>query len=170
MKIRLKSEATSSCRGFDYVAAPFSVSLRSVSWADLTTSEATYPHIRLYELRPGDDESLAFFMSTMASVTATMAIVLVNSENDFTFSRKLHSEEQGPPVPVVMVTKETGTELLKLSRENFREVEAMVELSPDKKAQSISSPSTPSSWAGTINVHVYTCTWEIMCMCSASTV
>ena len=97
-------------------------------------------------------------MSTMASVTATMAIVLVNSENNFTFSKKFHSEEQAPPVPVVMVTKETGMELLKLSRENFREVEARVELSPDKNAQPISSPSTPSSWAGT-------CTCTCVCMC-----
>ena len=102
-------------------------------------------------------------MSTMASVTATMAIVLVNSENNFTFSKKFHSEEQAPPVPVVMVTKETGMELLKLSRENFREVEARVELSPDKNAQPISSPSTPSSWAGTCTC---TCTCVYTCTCT----
>ena len=157
LKIRIKSEAALSCRGFDYVAASFSTSLRSISWADLTTGETTYPHIRLHELN--DEDSLSFFMSTMASVTATMAVVLINSENNFTLSQKIQSEEQSSPVPVLVVTKETGEELLKLSRENFREVEAMVELSLDKKTQPSSSPSSQLSWAGIL---MYDCTYMYM--------
>ena len=153
----MKSDPTLSCREFDYVAAPFCASLRPVGWTDITTGEATYPHVRLYELTSKED-SLSFFMSTMASITATTAIVLVNARNDFKFSRKFRTEEQTPSVPVVMVTKETGAELLALARENFREVEAMLELSPDQKSRQLVSPlSSPLNWAGTmycIYVHV----------------
>ena len=35
---------------------------------------------------------------------------------------KFQSEEQSPPVPVLVVTKDTGRELLRLVRENPREV------------------------------------------------
>ena len=37
-------------------------------------------------------------------------------------SEKYQSEEQSPPVPVLVVTRETGNELLRLLAENPREV------------------------------------------------
>ena len=151
LKVRLKSDTTSSCRCFDYVPGPFNASLHPIPWVDLTTAEATFQHIRLHELN--NEDSLSFFMFTMASVAATMGIILINSENNYTLSKEFQSEEQGSQVSVVMVTKETGKELLKLARENIREIEAMVELPPGMKTEGVSTPLSPLPWTGTL-IHV----------------
>lgn len=147
LKVRLKSGAKSHCQCFDFVPAPFNTSLCSISWVDLTTSEATFPHICLHEL--SNEDSLSFFIFTQASVAATMGIVLINSENNYTLSKKFQSEVQGSQVSVVMVTKETGKELLKLARDNIREIEAMVELPPGMEREAVITPSSPLPWTGT---------------------
>lgn len=153
LKVRLKTDTTFSCRCFDYVPGPFNTSLHPISWVDLTTSEATFPHIRLHELN--NEDSLSFFMFTMASVAATRGIVLINSENNYTLPKKFQSEEQGSQVSVVMVTKETGNELLKLARDNIREIEVMVEVPPGMETEAVSSPLSPLPWTGT-----FTCTYK----------
>ena len=114
-----------------------------MTWYDLTSSEATYPHVRLYELPSNDDDSLSFFLSTLANETATVAIVLINSKNNLKFSRKfttMTTDEQSLSVPVVMVAREVGAELVGLARENFREVEAMMEVPPDLMKRETLSP------------------------------
>ena len=118
---------------FDYTSAPVSLSLRPVNWVDLTTSEVTYPHIRLHELK--EDDSLSFFLSTLASIPATWLVVLINTHDGYELSKKFRSEEQGSPVPMVVVTKKSGKELLRLVGENARAVEARLDLSPAPKSQ-----------------------------------
>ena len=53
---------------------------------------------------------------------------------------------QSSPVPVLVMTRKEGRELLQLVRENSREVEAMVELT-----------SNSLTGLGYFHVHVYTC-------------
>ena len=151
LKVRIKSQPISTARAFDYVPAPFYSSLRAVPWADLSSTETTYPHLRLHQLSSpsssssdDDEDCLSFFFSTVASLTANLALVLINSDNSFTLAGKLQSlsENQIPPFPVVMVTKETGAELLKLSGEHLRDVEAMIELPPGQR-EPISLPASP---------------------------
>ena len=150
LKVRLKSEPSSTARQFDYARAPFSSSLRTVPWADLTSSETTYSHLRLHQLS-SETDSLSFFLSTTASLTANIAVILINIDNSFSLAEKFLSlsEDQMPLVPVVMVTKETGAELLEMSKEHFRDVEAMIELPPGQR-NGISSPSSPHSGLGTV--------------------
>lgn len=132
MKVRSKLGASQQY-DFDYTSAPVSLSLRPVNWVDLTTSEATYPHIRLHELN--EDDSLSFFLSTLASIPATLLVVLINAHDGYELTKKFSSEEQGSPVPMVVVTKKSGKELLRLVEENARSVEARVDLSPAPKSQ-----------------------------------
>jgi hypothetical protein len=105
---------------FEYAPGPFRQEISDIDWVCVTSSETTFPHIRIHDLR--QEDSLSFFMSTMASTPAALAIVFVNSENTFRLAEKFQSEEQSPPVPVLVVTKDTGRELLRLVKENPRNV------------------------------------------------
>ena len=91
----------------------------------ITLHEATFPHYRLHKLTK--DDSLKFFMSLMASIPATLAVVLINFDDTYELSEKFVSEEgEMPPVPVILVTNETGSRLLRLLEENPRDVEAVI--------------------------------------------
>ena len=72
---------------FEYAPGPFRQEMRDIDWVSMTACETTYPHIRLHDLKKED--SLTFFMSTMASTPAAKAIIFINSENnlrsEFTF-------------------------------------------------------------------------------------
>ena len=63
----------------------------------------------------------------MASIPATMAVILINSEDSYRLSDKFHTEDQSPPVPMLVVTQETGRELLRLVQENPREVKIKID-------------------------------------------
>ena len=142
LKVRLKLSSSPLQYDFDYMSAPFSLSLRTVNWVDLTANEATYPHIRLHELK--EDDSLSSFMSMLASIPATLAVVLINTQDSYDLSKKFNSEEQGSPVPMLVVTKEAGRELLRLVQENARAIEASVDLSSGAKSYSSPALSSPS--------------------------
>ena len=131
---------------FDYTSAPVSLSLQPANWVDLTTSEVTYPHIRLHELK--EDDSLSF-LSTLASIPAMLLVVLINTHDGYKLSKKFRSEEQGSPVPMVIVTQKSGKELLRLVGENARAVEARLDLSPAPKSQA--GPFSLSSFQGLYN-------------------
>ena len=148
LKVRIKSNPTATTREFHYISAPFCSSLRHVSWADLTSTETTYPHIRLHQLS-SEEDSLSFFLSTAVSLTANLAVILINNDDSFSLAGKLTSlsEDQILSVPVVMVTREMGAELQRLSKENFRDVEAMIELPPGQR-DGISTPSSSRSVPG----------------------
>ena len=66
-------------------------------------------------------------MSIMGSIPATLAVVLVNFDDTFRLSEKFVSGEgESPPVPVILVTNETGSQLARLLEENPRDVKAVV--------------------------------------------
>ena len=113
---------------FDYSWGSFNQSVHPFQKMPLTLYEATLVHIRLHKLT--QDDSLKLFMSMMASIPTTMAIVLINFDNSYRLSEKFLSEEQSSPVPVILVTNETGLELLKLLHENPRDVEATIHSQP----------------------------------------
>ena len=143
LHLKLTNQANPESRCFDYAWAACNQSARPLEWLGLTTSETTYQHIRLHELKK--DDSLSYFMATLSSIPAARAMILVNSENSFRLSEKFDSEDQIPPVPVLVVTKETGRELLKLVEANPREVEVKVEVSAAVVGK---NASAQSSWSG----------------------
>ena len=76
---------------FEYAPGPFRQEIPDIDWVCVTASETTFPHIRIHDLR--QEDSLSFFMSTMASTPAALAIVFVNSENTFRYNVVLHVHE-----------------------------------------------------------------------------
>ena len=118
-------------KSFDYTWGVFTQSARTINWTPLTSTEATYPHIRLHQLR--EDDSLSYFMANMASIPAATAMILINSDNSYRLPERLLSEQQTPPVPTLLVTKETGRELLQLIRDHPRTVETKVYLMNETK-------------------------------------
>ena len=141
---------------FDFGWGTFKQSLRSVQRLPLTSTEATYPHIRLHQLR--EDDSLSYFLSMMASIPATIAVILINSEDSYALTSKFHSEEQTPPVPMLVVTKETGGKLMQIVDDNLRAVEAKVSL-----PHSLSTPRSRSSLSG-VCAYVHVCVCVCVCM------
>ena len=88
-------------------------------------------------------------MATLSSIPAARAIILINTDNTVLLSaKKLNlgggggggTGEQSSPVPVLVVTRETGEELLKLAAEYPRGVEVKV-------AVANGAVSTQSSWS-----------------------
>ena len=140
LQIQLANKKGSQPSSFDFRWANFNQSPRGIDWHPLTQFEATYQHIRVHQLH--DKDSLSDFWSM--SIPAMMAVILINPEDSFTLAEKFQSEEYSPPVPVLVVTKETGSELLRIMEENPREMEARIEtalkgfLTPN-----VSSPTSP---------------------------
>ena len=142
------------------MSAPFSLSLRSVPWVDFTLGEATYPHVRLHQLK--EEDSLSLFMSVLSSIPATLAVVLVNTRDNFDLAEKFarSDSEQGCPVPMLVVTKEAGREMTRIVAENDRNVEATVELGAGSKSHpspALSSPS-PLGTCNYVNCCIIYCT------------
>ena len=153
LKMRLTT-APSEEMAFDYISAPFSLSLRSVDWVRLCSCEATSPHVRLHQLR--EEDSLSFFMSMLASIPATLAVVLVNYRDGYDLSERLSgSSEQGCPVPMVVVTRETGREMERLLRENERAVELKMDIATGSKSNP--SPANSHNLSGILYMSVYLC-------------
>ena len=150
LQVQLRDEA-GPLFCFDFGWGAFKQSLRPVQQLPLTDSETTYQHVRLHELK--EEDSLSYFLSMMASIPATMAVILINSEDSYRLSDKFHTEDQSPPVPMLVVTQETGRELLRLVRENPREVEVKVVL-PQSLPQSLPL-RTHSSMSGMQSIYMY---------------
>ena len=95
------------------------------------------------------DDSLPAFMAMLASIPATLAVVLINTHSGYELSQKLTSgsdNEQGSPVPMLVVGMESGSEIVKFLREHERDVEAKVELvTAGSKSYPSSTLSSPSS-------------------------
>ena len=133
-------------RDFEYSWAAFNQSARPLDWIALTTTETTFQHVRLHQLTR--DDSLSYFMATLSSIPAARAIILINTENSHLLSaKKLNlggggggGGEQCFPVPVLIVMKEMGAELLRLVAEYPRGVEVKVDVSNG-------AMSTQSSWS-----------------------
>ena len=131
-------------RDFEYSWAAFNQSARPLDWIALTTTETTFQHVRLHQLTR--DDSLSYFMATLSSIPAARAIILINTENSHLLSaKKLNlggggGGEQCFPVPVLVVMKEMGAELLRLVAEYPRGVEVKVDVSNG-------TMSTQSSWS-----------------------
>ena len=123
---------------FDYGWGSFNQSLRPIQKMPLTLHETTFPHVRLHELTKYD--SLQFFMSLMDSIPATLAVILVNFENNYQLSEGFLSNGETLPVPVILVTNETGSELLKFLHENPRDTEVTIH-SEDYQLPVIKEPS-----------------------------
>ena len=96
-------------------------------------------------------------MSMLASIPATLALVLVNNQDGYELSERLSgSSEQGCPVPMVIVTRETGREMEKLLQKNERAVEVKMDIATGG-SKSNPSPANSHSLTGTYTMCVQLC-------------
>ena len=124
LQVRVNSEPEPQSHAFQFSLGKLHQTPPNLDWIALTTSETTFPHVRLHELK--EEDSLSYFMATLSSIPAARAMILVNHGRNYELSEKFHTEDQSPPVPMLVVTQETGRELLRLVQENPREVEVKV--------------------------------------------
>ena len=102
-------------------------SLPDINWVSLTSSETTFPHASIHKLE--EEDNLSYFLATLSSIPAARAMILVNPKSTCELSTKFRSSEESPPVPLLVVTRETGAELLRLVEEHPRAVEVRVGVS-----------------------------------------
>ena len=133
----------SKSHSFDYCWCSFNQSpIPRFRNLPLTLHEATSPHYRVHRL--AHEDSLKLFMATMASIPATLAVVLANLDNTYQLSEKFAPEEgETPPVPVVLVTNEVGSELVRILKENPRDVTAVIHSETPPTATPIATPTLP---------------------------
>lgn len=115
--------ANSGMSRFDYGWGAFNESLCPIHKVPLTLYEATFPHIRLHKLTK--DDSLELFMFGIARVPLPLGVVLINFDNSYQLPEKFLSNGESP-VPVILVTNETGFQLLKFLQENPRDTEVTI--------------------------------------------
>ena len=89
--------------------------------------------------------------------------------NVYRLAEKFQSEEQSPPVPVLVVTKDTGRELLRLVKENPRNVfvkvdqlslHDVVERGGEGHGRVKGHRSTVEDMSVEIDVHACTCIYQ----------
>lgn len=67
------------------------------------------------------------FLEQLASIPATMAIVLINTEESYDLDAKFSFQDKDVPVPVVVVKKKAGEGLLKMAERHARNIEANIQ-------------------------------------------
>ena len=67
---------------FDFSWAKFNQSPRVIEWCPLSLNEVMFPHIRLHYLKD-DKDNLGEFLSVMNSIPSTLAVILINTHNNF---------------------------------------------------------------------------------------
>ena len=123
----MKEEGEYERHSFQFTLGGLSQSLPSINWVSLTSSETTFPHVCIHELE--EEDNLSYFSATLSSIPAARAMILVNPKSTYELSMKFRSSEESPPVPLFVVTRETGAELLRLVGEYPRAVEVRVGVS-----------------------------------------
>ena len=135
LHVRVRKDGGYQRHSFKFSLGSLPQSLPSIGWVDLTASETTFPHVRIHELR--EEDSLTYFIATLSSIPAARAMILINPKSTYELSMKFRSNEESPPVPLLLVTRETGTELLNLVGEWPRAVEVRVGMSDASRPQSL---------------------------------
>ena len=122
--LEVKLTRTEEKRFFSFAWAPFCDSPLSLDWLGLADHQVNYDHIQLHKLQP--DKSLSFVLSTFGSLTSTRALLLVNTYDSYELDEQFRPKSEGPCLPVMVVTKETGAGLLGFLKQHGRDVEVKV--------------------------------------------
>ena len=75
---------------------------------------------QIYQLKIGG--SLSPYLSTVESMPATQALVLVNTTDSLKLDQTYFTEGQTPPVPTVVIGKSNGEKILDFLREYGRDL------------------------------------------------
>ena len=128
VRVKVKEGEEYERHTFQFSLGDLSQTLPSINWVTLTSSETTFPHVCIYTLK--DEDNLSSFLAKLSSIPAAKAMILVNPKSSYKLSMKFGTPSQKTlPIPVLVVTRETGSELLKLVEEHPQAVEMRVGVS-----------------------------------------
>ena len=113
---------------FTYAWSPVTERPQAFDWIDIRKDESTSLHIRCYWLSDEREEELSTLMATTIDSASTVALILVNTKNDFEVDAKFLSPNEKCGFPVAVVTHSVGQILREVFKNYDREVEAKMEI------------------------------------------
>ena len=111
------------------------------------------------------EDSLSTFLSfieSLSSIPATMAIILINTEESYDLDEKFNSHRGDMPVPIVVVKRKVGLGLLQQLERHPRKVIARIEGEESSKLEipkAGDSPEIKDDRGETYHVHIYVHTY-----------
>ena len=155
----LKLDGKEMKKPYHCIWPPFTDSRPHIDWTSMTTYEVTYPHVRLYELSMEDSLSTFLsFIEALSSIPATMAIILINTEESYDLDEKFNSHRGDTPVPIVVVKRKVGLGLLQQLERYPRKVMARIQGEESSKLEipkAGDSPEIKDDRGETYHVHIY---------------
>jgi len=113
---------------FTYAWSPVTECPQKFDWIDIRKDESTSLHIRCYWLSDEREEELSTLMATTIDCASTVALILVNTKNDFEVDAKFLSPNEKCGFPVAVVTHSVGQILREVFKNYDREVQAKMEI------------------------------------------
>lgn len=113
---------------FNYAWSPVTERPQTFDWIDIRKDESTSLHIRCYWLSDEREEELSTLMATTIDSASTVALILVNTKNDFEVDAKFLSPNEKCVFPVAVVTHSVGQTLRGVFKNYDREVQAKMEI------------------------------------------
>ena len=124
LKLRLQKQ-TAPLQSFSYALFPTMEKSSPVGWQYLVTEQEETENIRLHSLQEGDKlpQLLDDFKQSYAK-----AVILINLEDSYEVSEELVSSVTTPPLPLLIVKKTDGEEILRcIERHDGESIHAKVD-------------------------------------------
>ena len=123
----MKGEDTSHS-SFTYALLPATEIPQNIDWIDFREDESVSPHIRCYWLCEGKEDELSTLMASIIDNAFTVALILVNTKNDFDIDAKFLPPNEKCVFPVAVVQHTAGQTLREiLAKHKYRKVQARIE-------------------------------------------
>ena len=129
--LQIKVKGISSHYTFSYAWSPVAEHPPKIDWTDIREKESASPHIRCYWLSDGKEEEFSAFMANTVNFASTVALILVNTKNDFEVDDKFLPPNQRYGLPIAIVVQSIGKRLRGIFMKHNRELQATMEMNPN---------------------------------------
>lgn len=138
---------------FTYALSPFTKEPVSIDWRIIVNDEVASQHLRCHVLQL--DDNLSELVPTFRKADAK-AIVLVNSEENFTFAAEFESGLDQSSYPIVVLTKSDGTRLVELLDNAYGQTEIYARLEKEPQEEVNVQPIDDQNEQGFCEVNSFT--------------
>ena len=114
--LELKVKDEEKCQSFEFEWASIQQTPQSFDWTPVIMHDATYEHVHCHQMQPEDD--LPSLLANLDSSPGTKALLLINTENDFTIHQSLLAKDQVSMYPVLVITSGSGKVLTHILEKN----------------------------------------------------
>ena len=123
LKVKLQGEKEPHV-WFTYAFTPFMDEAIKMDWKCIAIEDVQSQHIRCHELQPGDNVQELFHRFKKAH---SKALVLINTQNNYSVDSEFVKEIERGRYPIIVVTKDDGTALIRLIDAHVDQVEARLD-------------------------------------------